>query len=67
MPENKDQQSDLTSFFETTSFSVDQRTDWVEDIADNYQDLTAEQTRKEKQKNDERFRYARIFVRLSTI
>lgn len=46
---------------------VDKNKDWEEDLAEENQSLEGEEARKEKQKNDERFKYARIFVRLSTI
>ncbi|MDE2957170.1 MAG: hypothetical protein OXU68_09220 [Bacteroidota bacterium] len=43
----------------------DQGGEWVDDIADAYQDFVEQLARKERQKNDERFRQGRVFVRTS--
>lgn len=47
------------------TFTVNEK--WIGSITEENQSLAGEEARKEKQKNDERFRYARIFVRFSTI
>lgn len=72
MQENRDKHSDLSALFGAIQQiandpEVVEGDDWIEDITEENQSLAGEEARKEKQKNDERFRYARIFVRLSTI
>lgn len=71
MPENRDTHSDLSALFgaiqqSTNDPEVVEGEDWIEDITEENQSLAGEEARKERQKNDERFRYAGIFVRLST-
>ncbi|MCY4674723.1 MAG: hypothetical protein OXD43_13320 [Bacteroidetes bacterium] len=71
MPRIRVTPSELSAIFDAIGQlpdvpAVTEGDDWVEDIAAENQDLAGEKARKERQKNDERFRYAKIFVRLST-
>ena len=72
MSRNRDKHSDLSALFgaiQQTTYDpeVSDVEDWIGEITEENQSLAREEARKEKQKNDQRFRYAGIFVRLSTI
>ncbi len=71
MPENDDNIRDMSELFdafrpkENISSTLDGK-NWIDDVAEENQGFAGELVRKEKQKNEERFKYAEVFLRRST-
>ena len=71
MPENDGNIRDTSELFvafrpkENISNTLDGK-NWIDDVAEENQGFVGELVRKEKQKNEERFKYAEVFLRRST-